>query len=141
MAELNDFLDAIISRHIAADEALYNGDPEPRIAMWSANEPISLFSAGGESISGSSGVFAFFHSLATRYSTASNVAFDLEAAEIDRNLGYTVGLERFRASLEGSSVIARVIRATQIYRREGDEWKIVHRHGDSTPRKNVSIRD
>lgn len=137
MTELDDFLGATISRHIAADEALYNGDPEPRIAMWSANEPVTLFSAGGESISGSSDVFAFFHSLATRYSTASNVTFDLEAAEIDRDFAYTVGLERFRASLGDSSVSARVIRSTQIYRREGNEWKIVHRHGDSIPDKHL----
>lgn len=137
MAELDDFLGEIVPRHIAADEALYNGDPEPRIALWSAIEPVTLFSAGGECMSGASNVFAFFRSLAARYSTASDVTLRLEAAEVDPSLAYTVGLEEFRASVGGRPLSLQVIRATQIYRRDGDEWKIVHRHGDSVSTTHV----
>lgn len=135
MTGLDDFVRDTVPRHIASDVALYNGDPEPRIAMWSVEAPVTLFSAGGECLIGSSDIFAFFRSLATRYSSATGVSFDLQAAEVSDGLAYTVGFERFTASREASAMSSIVIRATQVYRREGTEWKVVHRHGDpGTPR-------
>jgi ketosteroid isomerase-like protein len=131
MSGVDDFLGATVPQQVAADEALYSGDPEPRIGMWSTRDPVTLFSAGGECKSGYEEVTAFFRWLATRYSNASDLSFDIEAAEVSGDLAYMVGFERFRASIEGAPVGPKSIRATHIYRREDGKWKIVHRHGDA----------
>ena len=43
--ELDDFLTTILPRQIAAEEALHNGDVEPRMAMWSREDPVTVFGA------------------------------------------------------------------------------------------------
>ncbi len=45
MSELDDFLDLVDTDVRSAEIALHQGDPEPRIAMWSTTEPVTLFGA------------------------------------------------------------------------------------------------
>jgi hypothetical protein len=37
MSELDDFLIPTLTRQLEAEQALINGDPGPRLAMWSSN--------------------------------------------------------------------------------------------------------
>jgi hypothetical protein len=39
MGELDDFLADILPRQLEAERALHNGDAEPRLKMWSSNDP------------------------------------------------------------------------------------------------------
>lgn len=57
-------------------------------------------------------------------------ALDLVAAHVVGDMAYTVGYEHTRASVNGEPRMY-TLRATQVYRREGGEWKVVHRHGDT----------
>jgi ketosteroid isomerase-like protein len=45
-------------------------------------------------------------------------------------MAYTVALEHSSASVDG---VPRTytLRATQVYRREGGQWRVAHRHGDT----------
>ena len=45
-------------------------------------------------------------------------------------MAYTAGLEHTSASVEGTARTYS-LRATQVYRREGGEWKVAHRHADT----------
>jgi ketosteroid isomerase-like protein len=45
-------------------------------------------------------------------------------------MAYTAGLEHTAACVDGEPR-SYTLRATQVYRREGGEWKVVHRHGDT----------
>ena len=45
-------------------------------------------------------------------------------------MAYTVGYEHTQALVNGEPR-TYTLRATQVYRREGGEWKVVHRHGDT----------
>lgn len=44
-------------------------------------------------------------------------------------MAYTVGVERWSNSWDGNPR-SYTLRATQVYRRENGEWRVVHRHGD-----------
>jgi hypothetical protein len=46
MSELDDFLTPTLDRQLDAEKALINGDPGPRLAMWSTQDPVTMF--GGE---------------------------------------------------------------------------------------------
>ena len=60
---------------------------------------------------------------------------DVEHAVIAQSgdLAYTVGFERGPASVAGGPSKEMVIRVTHIYRRDGADWKLVHRHADFPP--------
>lgn len=133
MSELDDFLTNTLARQIKAEEAIHNGDPEPRLAMWSTRDPVTLFGAGVPVRSGSDEVTRISRWVASGFSNCTAYRFELIAAGISGDLAYTVGFEHSTRSMRGGPVESATLRVTHIYRRENGEWKIVHRHGDIPP--------
>ena len=133
MSELDDFRSTTLTRFVEAEEALHNGDPEPRLAMWSDQDPVTLFGAWGPCKSGWEEVSPVFRWLASRFSGVSDYRLDIVAAGLSGDLAYTVGFERGPASVDGGPERDMVIRVTHIYRRFGEEWMLVHRHADFPP--------
>lgn len=43
MSELDDFLTQTLARQVEAEQATHNGGPTPRTAMWSTQDPVTLF--------------------------------------------------------------------------------------------------
>ena len=133
MNELEDFLTNIINRQTTAEKAIHNGDPLPRLAMWSTKDPLTLFGAWGPCKSGSEEVTRISRWVASRFSSCSEFNFEVVAAGVSGDLAYTVGYEHSTRSLDGDPAERSTLRVTHIYRRENGEWKIVHRHGDTLP--------
>ena len=52
MSEQDDFRRTTVTTLRGAEKALHNGDPEPCLAMWSDQEPVTLFGAWGPCKSG-----------------------------------------------------------------------------------------
>ena len=51
------------------------------------------------------------------------------ATAVGGDLAFSVELEHYGQRVEGENK-EMTLRATQVYRREEGEWKIIHRHGD-----------
>jgi ketosteroid isomerase-like protein len=132
MSELDDFLTDAIPRQIEAEEALHNGDPAPRLKMWSTNDPVTLFGGWGPCKSGSAEVNRISRWVASRFKNCTSYRFELVAAGVSGDLAYTVGFEHSSLSVDGTPV-NNTLRVTHVYRREDGEWKVVHRHGDFPP--------
>jgi len=132
ITELDDFLTTTLARQVEAEEAIHNDDPAPRLAMWSTQDPVTLFGAA-TSKSGSDEARRFFRCLASRFSDCTAYRFELVAAGVSRDLAYTVGYEHTSVSMDGVPVKPYTLRVTHVYRREDGEWRTVHRHGDSPP--------
>jgi ketosteroid isomerase-like protein len=101
MSDLDDFLNETLARQVNAEEALHNGDPEPRLAMWSAQDPVTLFGAA-TSQSGAEQVRRFFRKLAAQFSDCAAYRFELVAAGVSGDLAYTVGYEHTSVSIDGT---------------------------------------
>ena len=132
-SELEDFLTNFLPRQIKAEEAIHNGELEPRLALWSTKDPVTLFGAFGPSKSGTEEVTRIFRWVASRFSNVTSYSFELVAAGVSGDLAYTVGYEHSMRSLDGGQVKPSTLRVTHVYRRENGEWKIVHRHADFMP--------
>jgi ketosteroid isomerase-like protein len=129
VTDVEDFIAEIHPRLVAELRALHDGDPQPRLAIWSTREPVTLFGAG-MSGRGSDEVRRIFRLIASRWSDCTDQRVEILAAGVSGDLAYTVELEHTSVSVDGVPVEPYTLRVTQVYRREDGEWKIVHRHGD-----------
>jgi ketosteroid isomerase-like protein len=129
MTDRDDFQAWVRSALYDAELALHNGDADPRRALWSRNEPVSILGALRNAY-GQDEVEETFGFLERSFSDCTSYTFDLQAYDVVGDMAYTVGLEHTSASMDGQPR-SYTLRATQVYRREGGEWKVTHRHADT----------
>jgi ketosteroid isomerase-like protein len=129
MTDRDEFIDWVKTKLYDAEVALHNGDAGPRRALWSLNEPVSVLGAWRNAY-GQHELDELFAVLARSLSDCRSYEFELQAYDVVGDMAYTAGLEHTTASIDGRSS-SYTLRATQVYRREGGEWKVAHRHGDT----------
>lgn len=133
------FLADMTDRYIEAERALHNGDPAPRMALWSRTDPLTLLGAA-ESARGWDEIDPVFRWLGRTFTHCSSYRNEIVAAEARGDLAYVVALEHTTVSAQGAAQQSYVLRVTTIFRREDGEWKIVHRHGDAaTPLPSLEV--
>ncbi len=129
MTDREDFLAWIHGALYEAELALHNGDPGPRRALWSRNEPVSVLGAW-RNANGLREADELFTLLSDSFSNCTSYAIEILAYDVIGDMAYTAGLEHTSASVDGQPR-TYTLRATQVYRRENGEWKVAHRHGDT----------
>jgi ketosteroid isomerase-like protein len=72
--------------------------------------------------------------LAEKFSDSTEYSEDLIAYGVSGDMAYTVGHERAAMRVDGHPRVHQ-LRVTQVYRREDDGWKVVHRHADDATRR------
>ncbi len=132
MEDVSEFLAAVMPPLTAADTALHNGDAGPRIALWSRNDPVTVFGAV-MSRTGWQEIEPMFESLGSRFSNCESFEYEVIAAGVSGDLGYIAGVEHTTASVGDAGPQPYALRVTTIFRREDGEWKVVHRHADPIP--------
>jgi ketosteroid isomerase-like protein len=139
MSERDEFLAWTQSRLRDAETALHNGDPAPRLAIWSTREPVSVLGAARSAV-GQEAVRALFHSLGEAFSNCTSHVYEIVAADVVGDVAYTAGYERTEASINGEPR-QYVLRSTQVYRHEDGEWKVAHRHADAATDSEEATRE
>jgi len=129
MTDHDDFVTWVKTTLYEAELALHNGDAAPRRALWSRNEPVSVLGAW-RNARGQHELDELFSSLEGSFSDCTSYEFELQSYDVVGDMAYTAGLEHISASVDGRPR-TYTLRVTQVYRREGGEWKVVHRHGDT----------
>jgi ketosteroid isomerase-like protein len=121
-------LEAFIGRCHEAITQQSQGHPEPFLELWSHADDVSVMAAIG-------GYQVGFEQVSKLLTAASKTqTFESWSAEnlvtiVGDGLAFSVELEHYGRHTDGQKE-EMTLRATQIYRREGDEWKVIHRHGD-----------
>ena len=131
MSDRDDFIAWTKSRLRDAEIALHNGDAEPRRAIWSRNDPVTVLGAW-KSATGQREVSDLFGELEATFSNCTSYSNEIIAAEVIGDMAYTAGYEHTQASINGEPRTYS-LRSTQVYRREDGEWKVAHRHADTVP--------
>ena len=129
--ETDTFVAEMLPRQRAAEQAIHNGDAEPRIALWSRTDPVTVFGAK-LSASGWADVEPLFRNVASWFSDSAQYEFEVTAAGASGDLAYTIGYEHNQVKVDGQPR-TYTLRVTHVYRREDGQWRIVHRHADVPP--------
>jgi len=129
VTDRDDFLGWVRGALYDAELALHNGDPAPRRALWSRNEPVSVLGAW-RNARGQQELDELFTALGKSFSDCTSYEFELLAYDVVGDMAYTAGFEHTSASVDGHPR-TYTLRATQVYRREDGQWRVAHRHGDT----------
>jgi ketosteroid isomerase-like protein len=129
MTDHEEFLTWFKTTLYQAELALHNGDPAPRRALWSRNEPVSVLGAWRNAL-GQQEIDDLFAYLANSFSDCTSSTVDVLACDVLGDMAYTAVLEHTSVSVDGQPR-SYTLRATQVYRREAGQWRVAHRHGDT----------
>jgi ketosteroid isomerase-like protein len=130
MTALDD-LDQVLERwHLAQDEFV-KGNPEPVKQMWSHREDVSVANPYGPPVRGWDEVIKVVEHAASVRRDGKAAGYEVVAKGVTAELAYVVQIERAESKIgEREDVTPYAVRATNIFRPEDGEWKIVHRHAD-----------
>ncbi|MDQ2785089.1 MAG: nuclear transport factor 2 family protein [Chloroflexota bacterium] len=124
-----EFRDFLARRH-EATTAFFNGDAGPWKAQAMHTDAITMFGGYGGSEQGWAAVSERYTWAAARNAEGA-IQPELIAWHVTPEMAYTVAIERGEVRSSGGQEFApKALRVTEIFRREGADWKLVHRHAD-----------
>ncbi len=107
------------------------GDPGPVTAFFSRRDDVTLANPLGPPRRGPAEVDKAIAEGAANLRDGSVRRVEEVSRYSTPDLGYVVQLERTQARLpESENMTPFALRVTMIFRREGDTWKVAHRHAD-----------
>lgn len=116
----------------AASQAYVQGDPEPLNGIVARKSPATFFPPTGGDTTGTDEVAARYVKDAAVFERGSSFTFDILQMASSDGIAYWVGYMRGHARMRGRpDPIPMTLRVTEVFRREGGAWKMVHRHADS----------
>lgn len=125
-----DFDELILEARSALGR-IANGDAGGYKALLSKRDDVTLGNPFGGFARGWDAVVEQVERAASHYRDGEVVGFETVAQQVGDDLAYTVEIERFRTKVGGAAETSDVaLRVTCIYRREGEGWKLLHRHAD-----------
>ncbi len=126
----SDFDDAVEAYRNALVPFL-NGDPKPAMEFFSRRDDVTLANPLGPPRRGPADVNEAIAEAAGQFSGGAINGFEEVSRYSTADLGYVVHIERTEARLAGGENMTPIaLRVTMIFRREGDTWKVAHRHAD-----------
>ncbi|MGD2049765.1 MAG: nuclear transport factor 2 family protein [Chloroflexota bacterium] len=115
----------------AALNSMANGNVGPMVDIWSHSEDVTtMHPIGGREVGWNEveGPWAQVAGI----SSSGRVELDDQLIRVSDDIAYELGTERGQATMAGEQISFEQ-RVTNIYRREGGSWKIVHHHTDLSP--------
>jgi len=123
--------DQFLRQREEASLAYINGDPEPVIALSTRTDPASFFPPSGDRVIGAKSVDAANRKGGQAFAKGSTGRFEILASGAGRDFAYWTGVQHAAARMQGKDApVPMQLRTTEIFRNEGGEWKLVHRHAD-----------
>ena len=129
--DLKDFEQFMKEREDAA-RAYVSGDAAPLRSISTRVSPATFFGPQGGYRQGADDVFSKYEHDAAIFEPGGDSNFEILQMAASEGIAYWVGFQRANARMSGSTEdIPMNLRMTEVFRREGDEWKLIHRHADT----------
>lgn len=135
MGSNDQHFDEFIRRRKEASKAYTNGDAGPLSQIITRTLKATFFGPDGGVVQGADQVSAAYQKGAALFKSGDFAMETLDQGASD-DIGYWVGLLRGTARMHDGKEASFNLRITEIYRPEGGEWKMVHRHADAPASKS-----
>ena len=129
---LPDDLRKTMEEYHRAEVAFQKGDPQPFKDICSHADDVTIVGGMGGVEKGWANVEKRYEWAASRFSSDnSEPQSEIVSLVASSDLAYAVEIERSSARMVGSTELQQLaLRVTTVFRREGVQWKVVHRHAD-----------
>jgi hypothetical protein len=128
--DLHEF-EQFMKRREDAARAFVRGDVAPLGRIVARVSPATFFGPQGGYDHGPDHVYSIYERDAAHF-TSGDTSFEILQMAANDDIAYWVGFQQAMARLDGSTEkIPFNLRVTEVFRCEGDEWKLIHRHADS----------
>ncbi|HLJ32047.1 MAG TPA: DUF4440 domain-containing protein [Ktedonobacteraceae bacterium] len=126
----HDFEQFMKQRNEAAN-AYVNGEATPLGEIVAHDSPATFFGPAGGYRQGVQAVWSQYEHDAASFESGGENQLEILHMAAGDGLAYWVGFQRATAHLRGKSEgVPFNLRVTELFRREGDSWKLIHRHAD-----------
>lgn len=130
MNDLSSFRKFLKQRDQASD-AYVSGDAKPLAALSATSGEATFFGPMGGAVVGAKKVLARYTKDAAHFEAGSKNAIEILQMDARDGLAFIVARQRTRAKLAGNpEAVPMQLRVTEIFRKSGSTWKLIHRHAD-----------
>ncbi len=120
-------------RREAASNDYIAGDAAALQAMLTEVDPATFMPPSGAVVTGASPVEQAQVGGAAAFGPGSTGHFEVLSSGASGDLAFWTGRQVASMDVQGqANPVAMVLRTTEVFRREQGEWKLVHRHADTT---------
>ncbi|MBI4550000.1 MAG: nuclear transport factor 2 family protein [Candidatus Omnitrophica bacterium] len=130
---------AASERFYAALNSMFTGEIEPMKAVWSHADDVAYMGPGGGLITGWEKVSAIWDEQAALKLGGKVTPVDM-AMTLGEDMAVTYGTEIGENYDQEGNLQKVSIRATNVYRKENGEWKMIGHHTDLLPYLEESLR-
>jgi ketosteroid isomerase-like protein len=111
--------------------AYINGNAAPLGEISARQDPASFFHPSGDYYQGAKAVWSKYETDGASFESGSEGELEILHMAASDGLAYWVGFQRASVHLRGRAEPVQFnLRITELFRREGDSWKLIHRHAD-----------
>ena len=136
MADQDEVLKAS-DRFYSALDRLTNGDASAMADVWSHRGDVTAMHAFGGRQSGWDDVWSTWEQM-SRSVTQGRVRVTQQQLRVLGDVAYTTGIEQVEVAVNERDLRFET-RVTNIFRREGGDWKLVHHHADASPAARAAL--
>jgi hypothetical protein len=124
-------LEGVVEKYHLSLDDFARGDPRPVKALFTRRDDVSLANPFGPPVRGWDQVSQALDYASSRFRDGDFTGLENIANYAGADLATILELERWQAKVgERVETTPFVLRVTSTFRREGDSWKLVHRHAD-----------
>jgi NAD(P)H-dependent FMN reductase/ketosteroid isomerase-like protein len=123
--------DRFMQKRIEAARAYVNGDAQPLDQIVAESGTASFFPPNGGSERGAKEVSARYDRDAQSFGEGGETDLEVLHSASAGDVAFWTGFQNARVNLRGApETVTMKLRITEVFRRIGGEWKMVHRHAD-----------
>ena len=129
--DLHDF-EQFMKQREEASRAFLNGEIGPLESIATQVSPATIFGPNGNYVEGADKVNAANASGAKMFESGGESSFEILQMAANDGIAYWAGIQWATARMKGKTEgVPFNLRVTEVFRREGHEWKLIHRHADA----------